>query len=143
MNSRGISDNCRRPARCGAWTFRLVGAALLAVLALPAAGQDVLSRSHTPRTIDGEGDRTLLVEGPFSLAWETGGDSFAVSVVAAGQEAPAGSGATVLSGSAADDGPAAGGATTGRGNGRIGVGGAERYRVAITASGPWQMTVTW
>lgn len=125
------------------WSFRLAAAGLLAALALPAAGQETLSRSETPRIIEGEGDRSLLVEGPFSLTWQTGGGSFAVSVVAAGQQASSGGGATVLSGPAADDGSAAGGATTGKGSGRIQVGGAERYNVVITASGPWQVTVSW
>lgn len=120
---------------------RLALAAALLLLAAPlqAAEPETLARSETPRILEGEGDRELLVEGPFSLEWRTAAGSFAVNVTSA--EAPAGEGgATVLSGTVTT---AAAGATTGQGNGRIKMGGAKRYRVAITASGPWSVTVTW
>ncbi len=116
-----------------------LGLAVLLVLPAQAAEPETLARSETPQTLEGEGDRMLLVEGPFSLEWRTAAGSFAVKVTAV--EAPAGEGgATVLSGTATT---AAAGATTGQGNGRIKVGGAKRYSVAITASGPWSVTVSW
>jgi hypothetical protein len=101
---------------------------LAAVLALPAQAAEpgTLSRSDTPQTLEGEGDRVLLVEGPFSLRWRTPGGRFAIKATAEGAEKPT-----------------AAGSTTGKGNGGIGVRGEKRYRVAITASGPWRVTVTW
>ncbi|WP_193369643.1 hypothetical protein [Pelagibius marinus] len=82
----------------------------------------------------------LLVEGPFTLEWRTAGGSFAVNVATAEAPAGEGGGATVLSSTAKT---AAAGATTGQGQGRIKVGGAKHYRVAITASAPWTVTVIW
>ncbi len=93
---------------------------------LQAAEPQTLSRSDTPQTLEGEGDRMLVIEGPFRLAWHTPGGRFALEAKAEGA-----------------DKPSAAGATTGQGNGRIGVRGHQRYNVAITASGPWRVTVTW
>lgn len=107
---------------------RLALGAVLLLLALPlqAAEPETLSRSGTPQTLEGDGDRVLLVEGPFRLTWRTPGGSFTIEATAEGAEKPS-----------------AAGSTTGKGNGGIGVRGEKRYRVAITASGPWTVTVSW
>lgn len=112
---------------------RLALAAALLLLATPplaaplrAAEPETLARSETPQTLEGEGDRMLLVEGPFRLKWRTPGGSFAIEATAEGA-----------------DRPSAAGSTSGKGNGGIGLRGDKRYRVAITASGPWRVTVTW
>ncbi len=122
MNDRTLLDlRLRRLA------LRLaLGLAVLPALPARAAEPEMLSRSGTPQTLEGRGDRVLLVEGPFRLKWRTAGGSFAVEATAEGS-----------------DKPTAAGSTTGKGNGGIGVRGEQRYRVAITASGPWSVTVTW
>ncbi len=122
MNDRTLLDlRLRRLA------LRLaLGLAVLPALPARAAEPEMLSRSGTPQTLEGRGDRVLLVEGPFRLKWRTDGGSFAIEATVEGS-----------------DKPTAAGATTGKGNGGIGVRGEKRYRVAITASGPWSVTVTW
>jgi hypothetical protein len=85
-----------------------------------------LARSDQPQTLSGEGEREFLVEGPFSLAWQSAGGHFAVEATAEGAARPS-----------------AASATQGKGQGRLKLRGAQRYRIAIAADGPWTVTVSW
>lgn len=113
----------------------LVAALLLAGLAVtPALAEDAMAvaRSEAPQTITGEGDRTLLIEGPFGIEWQSAG-RIGVSAAPDKPGQTQGGGPAVLSGAGAD----------GMSKGRMNLSGEQRYRVSITASGPWQATVSW
>jgi hypothetical protein len=92
----------------------------------PAAEPQALTRSDQPQTVSDEGDRELVVEGPFGLAWQSAGGRFSIEATAEGA-----------------DRPAAVSATQGKGQGRIKLHGQQRYQVSINADGPWALTVTW
>lgn len=101
---------------------------LLLCLAMPGGSRaaDAVARSDQPQTLTGTGDRELIIEGPFSLAWQSAGGRFAVSATQVGS-----------------DKPSAASSTQGKGQGRIKLRGAERYRVAIAAEGDWTLTLSW
>ena len=97
-------------------------------LGMVAQAADVvtLARADKPQTVSGDGDRELIVEGPFGLAWHSAGGRFSVQATAEGA-----------------DKPSAATATEGKGQGRLKLRGEQRYRISIAASGPWTLTVTW
>lgn len=102
----------------------------LAALPLPgalAAGPEVLPRSDSPLTLEGEGDREFLVDGPFRLEWESPGGPFAIKAIAEGPPAK----------------PVAGATTVGKAYGGFKAREEGRYKVSIMASGPWTATLTW
>src|SRR3546814_5598801 len=43
-----------------------------------------LLRSDAPQTLSGDGDRVLIVEGPFGLAWQSAGGRFSIQATAEG-----------------------------------------------------------
>lgn len=114
----------------------------LAAGAAQGAETTTLVHSDAPQTLSGAGDRVLIVEGPFGLAWQSAGGRFSIQATAEGATAPPpGSGATVLLGPSGK--PEAAAATEGKAEGRLKLRGEQRYRVSIVASGPWELTVTW
>lgn len=98
---------------------------LIAPSAAMATGPIPLAPSDQPQTLSGEGDSEFLIEGPFSLAWQSAGGRFAVEATAEGA-----------------DKPAAASATQGQGQGRLKLRGEQHYRVAITADGAWSVTIS-
>jgi len=101
---------------------------LLLCLATPDGSRaaDTVARSDHPQTLAGTGDREFVIEGPFSLAWQSSSGRFAVSARQEGS-----------------DRPSAASSTQGKGQGRIKLRGAERYRVTIAADGAWTLTLSW
>ena len=113
----------------------LVAAFLLAGLAVPPAlAEDAttVARSEAPQTITGEGTRTLLIDGPFGIEWQSAGRIGVSAAPDQPGQAQSG-GPAVLSGAGAD----------GMSKGRMKLSDQQRYRVSITASGPWEVTVSW
>src|SRR3546814_5059824 len=45
-----------------------------------------LLRSDAPQTLSGDGDRVLIVEGPFGLAWQSAGGRFSIQATARAEE---------------------------------------------------------
>jgi hypothetical protein len=104
----------------------LAGLLCLGLAVAQAADVVTLARADKPQTVSGDGDRELIVEGPFGLAWQSAGGRFSVQATAEGA-----------------DKPSAATATEGKGQGRLKLRGEQRYRISIAASGPWTLTVTW
>ena len=104
----------------------LAGLLCLGLAVAQAADVVTLARADKPQTVSGDGDRELIVEGPFGLAWQSAGGRFSVQATAEGA-----------------DKPSAATATEGKGQGRLKLRGEQRYRISIAASGPWTVTVTW
>jgi hypothetical protein len=94
--------------------------------AAAAAEPPVLARSSAPHTLSGEGDREIVVEGPFDLDWRSAGGRFSVQATAEGA-----------------DKPTAASATQGKGQGRLRLRGEQRYRLVIAADGAWTVTIDW
>ncbi|GAB4353125.1 MAG: hypothetical protein Kow00114_02170 [Kiloniellaceae bacterium] len=116
-------------------TSLLAAGLLLAGLAVaPALAEDAMNvtRSAEPQTITGEGDKTLLIEGPFGIEWQSAGR---IGVTAA----PDRPGQAQGGGPAVMSGPGAGGMA----KGAMKLSGQQRYRVSIMAGGPWEVTVSW
>jgi uncharacterized lipoprotein len=118
----------------------VLGALVGLSAAPPASAEDAMTiaRSQTPQTISGEGDKILLVEGPFGIAWQSAGR---IGVRAA----PDVPGQTQSGGPAVLSGPpkAAADGSGGMAKGSMKLSGQQRYRVSIQASGPWEVTVSW
>lgn len=116
------------PAAFHALLSRLAAGLLCLGLAGTASAVDpsVLTRSQTPHTLSGEGNRELVVEGPFDLDWRSAGERFSIEATAEGA-----------------DKPAAASATQGKGRGRLRLRGEQRYRLTIAADGAWTLTITW
>ena len=111
----------------------VLGLAAFALAVRPALGDDALAveRSDTPRTLSGEGSKILLIDGPFGIAWQSQGKIGVSAAPDTGQQQNGGP--AILSGPGAD----------GLAKGRMKLNDPKRYRVSITASGPWEVTVTW
>jgi len=114
--------------------FLAAGLLLAGSAVPPALAGDAMTvaRSEAPQTIAGEGDRTLLIDGPFGIEWQSAGRIGVSAAPDKPGQAQSG-GPAVLSGAGAD----------GMSKGRLKLSGQQRYRVAITASGPWEVTVSW
>lgn len=111
---------------------RLAAAALCLGLAgvgtgaVRAAEPPVLVRSEAPHTLSGEGNREIVVEGPFDLDWRSAGGRFSIAATAEGAEKPS-----------------AASATQGKGQGRLRLRDEQHYRLVIQADGSWTVTITW
>lgn len=97
-----------------------------------------VTRSQGPQTISGAGDKSLLIDGPFGIEWQSAGRIGVSAAPDTPGKAQSG-GPAVLSGppKAAADG------STPMAKGRMKLSGQQRYRVSIMASGPWEVTVSW
>jgi hypothetical protein len=112
----------------------LAGLLFTGLAGAPAVAEDMMNveRTAAPQTIAGEGNKTLLIEGPFGIAWQSQG-KIGVSAAPDTPGQAQGGGPAVMSGPGKD----------GMAKGRMKLGNPQRYKVAITASGPWEVTVTW